>query len=277
MGLIKQVHRDPRERNVYLNPKRSDQVLVFIGAVWEVLQVAEATRSLFDRTADGIRKTTSLLEGCEWKKLEEKLLEAVRSIWVVYEDNREEHIARAKGAMTAHLENTAPDKTPPEPPAAKDEARRRTRNEAEQQKEARTAQVFEERSAHMENMTPASQRLALPAPPTKNEASPTPPAAKNEARNQQPQKELSELPVAQKKCPPPFTIDVAIALLRATRRMRGESHASYAKRLFEGARDQDPGRIMTKLWEAQEEGLLSEMETIYVRELVTKHDKGELA
>jgi hypothetical protein len=139
----------------------------------------------------------------------------------------------------------------------------------------------------MENMTPGRQGLALPAP-----------AAKNETRPQQRQKEAeessrigpearttksfeakriepSERPAPPKKkasIPPPFTTDDAIALLRATKRERDESHASYAKRLFEDARDQDPSRIMTKLWEAQEEGLLSETEMIHVRELVTKYD-----
>jgi hypothetical protein len=64
----------------------------------------------------------------------------------------------------------------------------------------------------------------------------------------------------------------AAALLRAAGIKMSEGWADCAKRLQAGAKDQDQSRIMTKLWEAMEEGLLSETEGLAVRELVTEYD-----
>ena len=74
----------------------------------------------------------------------------------------------------------------------------------------------------------------------------------------------------------PFTMHEAAGLLRAVKLTAGEGWASSASRLQAGSKGQDQGRIMTKLWEAMEEGLLSEMEGLAVRELVTEYDRAAM-
>lgn len=47
--ILKRVHSDPKERNVYLNPSRSDQALVFIPCAWSAQPLEEAAQTLFAR------------------------------------------------------------------------------------------------------------------------------------------------------------------------------------------------------------------------------------
>ncbi len=216
MSLVKRVHQDPQERNVYLNPKRTDQVLIYDEVTWIVLPLVEAIRSLFDRVSRRIHKVTSPT-GTERQKLSPAVAESAPWLPIMYDERREKHIAQARPSMAAHLEN----------------------------------------------MTPG--RVLSTPPPVKHVAS-------------QPREEIiPEKQQVQKKVPsPPFAATNAVSLLRATKSKKGESKADYARRLFEGAKEQDPGRILTKLWEAQEDGCLTKAETIFVRELVAEHDASTL-
>jgi hypothetical protein len=228
MGLVKKVHRDPQERNVYLNPKRHDQVLIYDEATWQVLPLVEAIRSLFDRVASGIRKTTSPLHGKEWQKLTPKVHESATWIPIMYDEGREQHIIKAKASMAAHLANLVPVKESPQIAAGA-----------------------------------SAERLDRP----EQKAEPLPlagPAASQETREEAP-------PVSF------FTVHDAVALLRVTRPKRGEIGRDWAKRLLAGAKGQELGRVMAKLWEAQEEGHLPEDEARAVRELVTDYDRGAQA
>src|SRR5207253_3880433 len=57
MDLTKRAHADPAARNIYLNPRRSDQALVHMtSGKWEVLPLLEATRLLFDGVAKQIHR-----------------------------------------------------------------------------------------------------------------------------------------------------------------------------------------------------------------------------
>ncbi len=217
MSLVKRVHQDPQERNVYLNPKRTDQVLIYDEVTWVVLPLIEAIRSLFDRVSRGIHKVTSLT-GTERQKLSQAVAESAPWIPIMYDECREKHIVQAKPSMAAHLENMTPGRVPSVPQ------------------------------------------------PIRHEASPPR------------EKPVAEKPQTQKKAPqpPPFTAIDAANLLRTTKIKKSESRADYARKMFESARDQEPGRIMAKLWEAQEEGHLTETEAIFVRTLVSEYDAGTL-
>ncbi len=230
-SLVKQQHRDPQQRNVYLNPKRHDQVLVFEKVhetgEWRVLSLVEAIRSMFDRIARGISRAT-VLTGTEWQKLSPAVQESAAWITVMYGEQREQHIIKAKGAMAAHLANMIPGKESPQI-IAKEPVEKQDREE---------------------------QKVEQPLPLAK-------PVVSQKAAEKAVQQAF-------------FTVHDAVALLRATKPKRGESRLDYAKRLLAGAKDQEPGRIMGKLWEALNDGELAEDEARAVQELVSEHDAGKL-
>jgi hypothetical protein len=107
MDLTKRAHADPAARNVYLNPRRADQVLVHkkCGS-WEVLPLAEATRLIFDGVARGILAVSQNYE--ERKQLPLDAQNALAIAGLMYDDEPEEYAKRAKAPMSAHLENVAP-------------------------------------------------------------------------------------------------------------------------------------------------------------------------
>ena len=214
MDVIRRLHQDPQERNVYLNPKRSDQVLVYDETAWELRPLMEATRSLLDRAARGI----TTLVNKEWQKLSPKVANSAPWIPIMYDERREVYIVRTNPSIAAHLENIAPGRALPAPAAR-----------------------------------PADQLRG----PKKEEK---PPAAEEQ----------------KKAGPAPFTLYDAAALLRAAGLKAGEGWADSAKRLQAGSKGQEAGRIMSKLWEAMEEGLLSEAERMTVRELVTEYDAATM-
>ncbi len=107
MDLIKRAHEDPASRNVYLNPKRSDQVLVCADddEHWEVLPFDEATRVMHD----GVKRKISvvILKNEERKKVPLNAQNALSLAGLMYEDEPEEYVKRAKAPMAAHLANLA--------------------------------------------------------------------------------------------------------------------------------------------------------------------------
>src|SRR5262249_16608654 len=68
VDLVRRAHKDPVYRNIYLNPKRADQVMVCLDDEernrqvrstpqrWEVRSLIEAIRLLFDGVADNLHK-----------------------------------------------------------------------------------------------------------------------------------------------------------------------------------------------------------------------------
>jgi phosphoglycolate phosphatase-like HAD superfamily hydrolase len=107
MDLIKRAHTDPASRNVYLNPKRSDQVLVCVDSDehWEVLPFDGATRVMHD----GVKRKISvvILTNEERKKVPLSAQNALSLAGLMYEDEPEEYVKRAKAPMAAHLANLA--------------------------------------------------------------------------------------------------------------------------------------------------------------------------
>jgi hypothetical protein len=114
MDLTRRAHADPASRNIYLNPRRADQALVHKkNGTWEVLPLAEATRLIFDGVAATIHHTTMTLE--ERQQLPLEAQNALSMAGLLYDDEPEEYVKRAKAPMAAHLVNTmqAIDVSPP--------------------------------------------------------------------------------------------------------------------------------------------------------------------
>ena len=107
MDLTRRAHADPAARNVYLNPRRADQALVHKkSGTWEVLPLAEATRLIFDGVAATIHHTT--MTAAERRQLPLEAQNALSMAGLLYDDEPEEYVRRAKAPMAAHLVNTAP-------------------------------------------------------------------------------------------------------------------------------------------------------------------------
>ena len=111
MDLTRRAHADPASRNIYLNPRRADQALVHKkSGTWEVLPLAEATRLIFDGVAATIHHTT--MTAAERRQLPLEAQNALSMAGLLYDDEPEEYVRRAKAPMAAHLVNTAPSQAP---------------------------------------------------------------------------------------------------------------------------------------------------------------------
>lgn len=114
VDLTRRAHQDPLARNVYLNPRRADQVLVCMKTGgWEVRPLAEATRLLFDGVATGIHRATITDE--ERRQLPDGVQGAVPWIPMLYRQDQERYVADARQPMAAHLANTKPALSGPAP------------------------------------------------------------------------------------------------------------------------------------------------------------------
>jgi len=102
--LVKRAHAtDPASRNVYMNPRRADQVLVFDEATWKVLSLVEAIRSLFDSVAGGLHKI--MVTNKEREQLPFEVQATASWIPLLYSDEPDEYVKRAKAPLSAHLTN----------------------------------------------------------------------------------------------------------------------------------------------------------------------------
>ena len=95
--ILKRVHSNPRERNVYLNPGRADQALVFIPSSWSAQPLEEATQSMFAR----IRK---ILDGAG-RSSEQRTASAVAGARRGCANNLPQLARASRGQVSAHLEN----------------------------------------------------------------------------------------------------------------------------------------------------------------------------
>ena len=113
IDLVRRAHRDPVYRNVYLNPKRADQVMVCVeegrgsaGQSWEIRSLVEAIRLLFDGVADNIHKI--IVTDQERTQLPLDVQGAASWVPNLYEDEPERFVSSGKVPMAAHLSNTRP-------------------------------------------------------------------------------------------------------------------------------------------------------------------------
>jgi hypothetical protein len=107
LDLVKRGHANPTARNVYLNPKRADQVLVRKGSgSWEVMAIGTAARALFDGVAETLQAVTHSQAGLA--ALPYDTQNALAIAGMLYQEDPDEYVKRAKGEMAAHLANVAP-------------------------------------------------------------------------------------------------------------------------------------------------------------------------
>jgi hypothetical protein len=110
MELVKRAHKDPLSRNVYLNPKRADQALVFVDSddvkTWEVRPLLEAIRRIFDTVAGGIHRV--IVTDAERAQLPFDVQSSASWIPNLYDDEPDKYVKEAKQSMSAHLTNTRP-------------------------------------------------------------------------------------------------------------------------------------------------------------------------
>jgi hypothetical protein len=116
MDLIRRAHTDPTMRNVYLNPRRTDQVLVYHNAGrWEVFPLPDSIRLLLDGVSEKIRPIILTPGLCGQLPLEAQ--NALAMAGMLYEETPDAYARRARGLMSAHLANMAPAAGPPPPRA----------------------------------------------------------------------------------------------------------------------------------------------------------------
>lgn len=111
MDLVKRGHANPATRNVYLNPRRADQVLVHLkSGTWEILPLANASRLLLDGVAQTIYRVT--LSDTERVQLPLEAQNALALARMMYGGEPEAYVDRVRVPMSAHLANTAPGPAP---------------------------------------------------------------------------------------------------------------------------------------------------------------------
>jgi hypothetical protein len=111
LEIVRACHGDPRQRNVYLSPKRADQVLVWCCAgpqaeggrpTWEVRTLVEAIRRIFDGVAEGLHEL--ILDDAARPKLGDVTLAgAVGWVPIHYQEEPGRYVEEAKRPMAAHL------------------------------------------------------------------------------------------------------------------------------------------------------------------------------
>lgn len=107
LDLTKRAHQDPMARNVYLNPKRADQVMVcLVNRTWEVRSLEEATRMMFDGVAMEIKRVVR--SDTEREKLPFPVQGSASYVPMMYEDEQDKFVTLARKPVSAHLTNTAP-------------------------------------------------------------------------------------------------------------------------------------------------------------------------
>lgn len=99
VGIVRHLHTDPRGRNMYLNPKRADQVLVYIPERWEVRPLLEAVGLVFDQVAEELEEALPLAEA--------PLKGVAQAAHDGFHAKRGEVVRCSRDAMAAHLENMA--------------------------------------------------------------------------------------------------------------------------------------------------------------------------
>jgi hypothetical protein len=107
VDLVKRAHTsDPAARNVYLNPRRADQVMVFDEESWKVLSLVEAIRALFDGVAENIHRI--IVSDRDRVQLPLDIQAAASWVPNLYEDEPDVYAAKAKPQLSAHLANMRP-------------------------------------------------------------------------------------------------------------------------------------------------------------------------
>lgn len=97
MEVLRQLHEDPEQRNIYLNPDRGDQALVFVPRKWSLKPLEEATHHIFKQV---VKELADLpMQG---NPKEQDLAAGVKN---GFEKKPQAVVQTSNSAMTAHLKN----------------------------------------------------------------------------------------------------------------------------------------------------------------------------
>lgn len=106
VDLVRRAHADPQSRNIYLSPKRADQVMICVeddGRCWKVITLVDAIHSLFDGVADSIHKI--MLSDKDRRELPFGIQASASMIPSLYGDEPDKYVELARGHISAHLSN----------------------------------------------------------------------------------------------------------------------------------------------------------------------------
>lgn len=103
MEVVKRAHLPPEARNVYLNPKRTDQARALTKNGWAFLPLSEATQVLFDGASAQIEKPPAL-KG----KVGVGIGQARTALPIHYRMDKANVVQMGMHPMGAHLANMAP-------------------------------------------------------------------------------------------------------------------------------------------------------------------------
>lgn len=104
--LARRAHSAPEARNIYLNPRRADQALVFTPRGWEAITLQDGTRRIFDEIGRGIARVVGV--DSQMAKLSTDAMQGAPGISVVYAEAPDRVVDEARKPMAAHLSNLAP-------------------------------------------------------------------------------------------------------------------------------------------------------------------------
>jgi hypothetical protein len=109
MDLVRRAHSDPSARNIYLNPRRADQVVLLMkNGKWEVAQLLDATRMILDGVVAEIHMVTCSKQARGSVELPLQAENAFAMTGLMYRGEPEKYAKEAMRPMSAHLTNTAP-------------------------------------------------------------------------------------------------------------------------------------------------------------------------
>ena len=97
MGILRRIHADPQERNVYMNPRRGDQALVYIPEHWVTCALDEAGRAMYRRIAD--------ILGCLPRQIPQEVRTVAAAARQRCAASAPELVRASRAALSAHLEN----------------------------------------------------------------------------------------------------------------------------------------------------------------------------
>ncbi|NBQ71277.1 MAG: hypothetical protein EBU46_21550, partial [Nitrosomonadaceae bacterium] len=101
MEVVKRAHLPPEARNVYLNPKRTDQARALTNNGWAFLPLSEATQVLFDGASAQIEKPPAIKAGVG-------IGQARTALPIHYRMDKANVVQMGMHPMGAHLANMAP-------------------------------------------------------------------------------------------------------------------------------------------------------------------------
>lgn len=95
--IVRVVQEDPRERNMYINPKRADQVLVYMPDRWEVRPLLAAVEQVLGHAAEELTEATP--------NGDQRLRNLAQEARKCFRDQPGAVVKSSRAAMATHLQN----------------------------------------------------------------------------------------------------------------------------------------------------------------------------